>query len=212
MIFPDWYEADTRAFIRRDKNHPSTIAWSFGKEVGEQYTGEKGAALAKKLCDIIKDEDNTRPATASMNYAKPDMPFSKVMDIISLNYQGEGIRDAPAYAHLKGIKTSPLYPAFHEKFPGKLIVSSETASTLSTRGTYVFPVFNGNSAPVSDSTGGDPKNKYVSAYEFYTAQFGASPDKVFASQDKHPYVAGEFVWSGFDYLGEPTPYYGARSS
>ena len=147
-----------------------------------------------------------------MNYAKPDMPFPQVMDILSLNYQGEGIRDAPAYSHLRGIRTSPLYPAFKEKFPDKLIVSSETASALSTRGTYVFPVHPGISAPVSDTTGGDPKNKFVSAYELYTAQFGASPDKVFASQDKHPFVAGEFVWSGWDYLGEPTPYYTARSS
>ncbi|MBO9682910.1 MAG: beta galactosidase jelly roll domain-containing protein, partial [Flavisolibacter sp.] len=181
LIFPDWHEADTRAFIRRDRNHPSIIAWSFGNEVGEQYTADTGALVAKKLYDIVKEEDNTRPATASMNYAKPEMPFSKEMDIINLNYQGEGIRDAPAYAHLKGIRTSPLYPAFHEKFPDKLILSSETASTLSTRGTYVFPVANEISAPVSDSTGGDPKNKYVSAYELYTAQFGASPDKVFAS-------------------------------
>lgn len=212
LIFPDWYEADTRSFIRRDKNHPSIIAWSFGNEVGEQYTAEAGANVANKLKAIVKDEDPTRPATASMNYAKPDMPFPKVMDIISLNYQGEGIRDAPAYAHLKGIKGPPLYPAFHDKFPEKLIISSETASALSTRGTYIFPVFNGFSAPVSDTTGGDPKNQYVSAYELYTAQFGASPDKVFASQDKHPFVGGEFVWSGWDYLGEPTPYYGARSS
>lgn len=212
LIFPDWYEADTRAFIRRDKNHPSIIAWSFGNEVGEQYTGEEGAALAKKLYGIVKDEDSTRPATVSMNYAKPDMPFSNGMDVISLNYQGEGIRDAQAYAHLKGIRTSPLYPAFHEKFPGKLIWSSETASALSSRGSYIFPVTNNSSAPVSDSTGGDPKNKFVSGYELYTAQFGSSPDKVFASQDKHPYVAGEFVWSGFDYLGEPTPYYSVRSS
>lgn len=212
LIFQDWHEADTRAFIRRDKNHPSIIAWSFGNEVGEQYTADTGALVAKKLYDIVKEEDNTRLATASMNYAKPDMPFPQVMDIITLNYQGEGIRDAPAYAHLRGIKTPPLYPAFHEKFPGKLIVSSETASALSSRGTYIFPVASEISAPVSDSTGGDPKNKYVSAYELYTAQFGASPDKVFASQDKHPFVAGEFVWSGFDYLGEPTPYYTARSS
>jgi beta-galactosidase len=160
----------------------------------------------------VQEEDNTRPATASMNYAKPDMPFSKVMDVISLNYQGEGIRDAPAYAHLKGIRTSPLYPAFQKAFPDKLIVSSETASALSTRGTYIFPVYDGISAPVSDSTGGDPQKKYVSAYELYTAAFGSSADKVFASQDKHPYVAGEFVWSGWDYLGEPTPYYSARSS
>jgi len=212
LIFRDWYEADTRSFIRRDRNHPSIIAWSFGNEVGEQYTADTGALLAKKLHDIVLEEDNTRPSTASMNYAKPGMPFTKVMDIISLNYQGEGIRDAPAYAHLKGIKTSPLYPAFQKQFPDKLIYSSETASALSTRGSYIFPVFDGTSAPVSDSTGGDPKNKYVSAYELYTAQFGASPDKVFASQDKHPFVAGEFVWSGWDYLGEPTPYYSARSS
>jgi beta-galactosidase len=212
MIFPDWYEPDIRAFIQRDRNHPSIMAWSFGNEVGEQYTDTAGATLAKKLRDIVREEDSTRPATASMNYAKPDMPFPDVMDMLCLNYQGEGIRDAPAYAHLKGIRTSPLYPAFHAKFPNKLIVSSETASTLSSRGTYVFPVTDGISAPVSDSTGGDPKNKYVSAYELYTAAFGASPDKVFASQDKHPYVAGEFVWSGWDYLGEPTPYYSAHSS
>lgn len=212
LIFPDWYEADTRNFIRRDRNHPSVIAWSFGNEVGEQYTAEAGAAWAKKLHGIVHEEDPTRPATASMNYAKPDMPFPKEMDLISLNYQGEGIRDAPAYAHLKGIRTAPLYPAFRKQFPDKLIVSSETASALSSRGTYIFPVVQGSSAPVSDSTGGDPVRQQVSAYELYTAAFGASPDKVFASQDKHPYVAGEFVWSGWDYLGEPTPYYGARSS
>lgn len=212
LIFKDWYEPDTRAFIRRDRNHPSVIAWSFGNEVGEQYTGNEGATVAKKLHDIIKEEDVTRPTTASMNFAKPDMPFPQQMDMISLNYQGEGIRDAPAYQHLNGIKTSPLYPAFHSKFPEKLIVSSETASALSTRGTYLFPVVKGNSAPVSDSTGGNGKLQQVSAYELYTAPFGASADKVFASQDKHPYVAGEFVWSGWDYLGEPTPYYTARSS
>jgi beta-galactosidase len=212
LIFPDWYEADTRAFIRRDKNHPSIIAWSFGNEVGEQYTDKAGAELAMKLHGIVLEEDNSRPATASMNYAKPDMPFSQGMDIIGLNYQGEGIRDAPAYAALSGIKTSPLYPAFKKAFPGKLIVSSETAATISSRGTYIFPVTEGNSAPASDRLGGDARKRYVSAYELYTAPFGASPDKVFASQDKHPYVAGEFVWSGWDYLGEPTPFYSARSS
>jgi beta-galactosidase len=212
LIFSDWHEADTRSFVRRDRNHPSIIAWSFGNEVGEQYTAEAGAKLSKQLHDIVWDEDSTRPSTASMNYAKPGMPFPQTLDIISLNYQGEGIRDAPAYSHLRGIRTSPLYPAFREKFPDKLIFSSETAAAVSTRGTYLFPVTDGNSAPVSDSTGGDSRRKYVSAYELYTAPFGSSPDKVFASQDRHPYVAGEFVWSGWDYLGEPTPYYTARSS
>lgn len=212
LIFSDWHEADTRSFIRRDRNHPSVIAWSFGNEVGEQYTDTAGAALARKLHTIVMEEDNTRPATASMNYAKPAMPFPQEMDIISLNYQGEGIRDAPAYSHLRGIRTSPLYPSFKNKFPNKLIISSETAASLSTRGTYIFPVTGGISAPVSDTAGGNAARRQVSAYELYTAPFGSSPDKVFASQDQHPYVAGEFVWSGWDYLGEPTPYYSARSS
>ncbi len=212
LVFPEWYEADIRSFIRRDRNHPSVIAWSFGNEVGEQYTGEEGGALAQKLYNIVKEEDSTRPATASKNYAKPDMPFTKVFDFMSLNYQGEGIRDAPAYAHLNGIRTAPLYPTFHKAFPDKMIVSSESASALSTRGTYVFPVEPGISAPVSDGKGGNPTSMEVSGYELYTAQFGSSPDKVFATQDQHSFVAGEFVWSGWDYLGEPTPYYLGRSS
>jgi beta-galactosidase len=213
LIFPDWYEPDTRSFIRRDRNHPSIIAWSFGNEVGEQYTDVAGAAIAQKLHDIVHEEDPTRPASASQNFAKPDMPFSKVVDFICLNYQGEGIRDAPAYSHLTaGIHTSPLYDAFQKAFPEKMIVSSETASTLSTRGSYIFPVAAENSAPVSDGVGANPVTKEVSGYEIYTAQFGASPDKVFTAQDRHPYVAGEFVWTGWDYIGEPTPYYSARSS
>lgn len=212
LIFHEWHEQDLRAFIRRDRNHPSVIIWSFGNEVGEQYTDMEGAELAKHLYDIVKDEDSTRPATAAMNYAKPHMPFPQVMDLISLNYQGEGIRNAPAYAHLKGIKTEPLYDDFHKKFPDKVILSSENAAAVSSRGTYLFPVYEGISSPIRDTIGGDPVRKYVSAYELYTADFGSSADKVFGSLDRHPYVAGGFVWSGWDYLGEPTPYYEARSS
>jgi len=212
LIFPDWYEQDLRAFIRRDRNHPSVIMWSVGNEVGEQYTEEGGAEMGRRLRGIVAQEDPSRPSTASMNFAKPDAPMPEVVDVISLNYQGEGIRNAPAYSHLRGITTPPIYPEFHEAFPGKVILSSENAAALSTRGTYMFPVFDGISAPVSDSLGGDPENWYVSAYELHTADFGSSADKVFASLDKHPYVAGGFVWAGWDYLGEPTPYYGARSS
>lgn len=212
LIFQDWHEQDIRAFVRRDRNRPSVMMWSFGNEVGEQYTNEEGAAIGRRLCSIMKDEDPTRPATASMNFAKPPMPFPGIMDVISLNYQGEGIRDAPAYAGLKGITTPPLYPSFRETYPDKVILSSENAAALSSRGTYLFPVVDGISAPVMDGSGGDPENYYVSAYELYTAPFGSSADKVFRSIDQHLYVAGGFVWSGWDYLGEPTPYYLARSS
>lgn len=212
LIFDDWHEPDARAFVRRDRNHASVVAWSFGNEVGEQYTDEEGAALGKYLHDIILSEDPTRPTTASMNYAKPDMPFGNSMDILSINYQGSGIRDTPNYSHLQGIRTHPLYPDFHEAFPDKMIIGSETASTLSTRGTFMFPVAVDSGAPVNNTSGGNSTTRYVSGYELYTADFGSSPDKVWVHQDKNPFVAGEFVWTGFDYIGEPTPYYSSRSS
>ena len=212
LIFDDWHEQDIRSMIRRDKNHPSVFIWSFGNEVGEQYTDKEGALLAKKLFAIVKDEDNTRPTTIAMNYAKPGMPLPEVPEVIGLNYQGEGIRNAGPYSHLKGINTPPMFPAFHEKYPDKVIISAENASALSTRGAYLFPVFEGESAPIKDGQGGDSRNQQVSAYELYSSDFGSSADKVFASTDKNPYVAGGFVWTGWDHLGEPTPYYSARSS
>ncbi|KAI3331777.1 glycoside hydrolase family 2 protein [Xylariaceae sp. AK1471] len=212
LIFPDWHEADLRAFIRRDRNHPSIYLWSVGNEVGEQYTDIAGAAVGQGLVDIVHKEDPTRPVTAAMNYAKPNMTFPTVFDVLSLNYQGEGIRDANAYSGLSGITTPPQYDDFKSAFPNKLIESSESASALSSRGTYIFPVISDISAPVNNTSGGNSTSMQVSAYELYSADFGSSADKVFAAQDQHPFVAGEFVWSGFDYIGEPTPYYSARSS
>ena len=212
LIFPDWHEQDLRALICRDRNSPSVIIWSFGNEVGEQYTGEEGAAVAKRLHDITRDEDPTRPTTSAINWAKPDMPFPAVPDVISLNYQGEGIRNTPEFEGTDRIRTSPQYPAFHVKFPDKVILSSETASVLSSRGVYLFPVTKELSAPVRDGRGGDSKIRQVSAYELHTADFGSSPDKVFGFIERNSFVAGEFVWTGWDYLGEPTPYYDSRSS
>jgi beta-galactosidase len=212
LIFPDWYEQDMRALIRRDRNHPSVIIWSTGNEVGEQYTEEAGAEWSRTLTAIVHEEDPTRPVTASMNFAKPPMEFPGTMDVITLNYQGEGIRYAPEYAHLVGITTYPLFGSFREAYPDRVILSSENAAALSSRGTYMFPVVDAESAPVSGGVGGDPVNYYVCSYELYTANFGSSVDRVFRSLEQHPYVAGGFVWSGWDYLGEPTPYYEARSS
>jgi beta-galactosidase len=212
LIFPDWYEADLRSFIRRDRNHPSVFAWSYGNEVGEQYTDTAGAEVNAMLHSIVSDEDPSRQSTNAMNYAKPYMPFPVQQDIISLNYQGNGIRDTNAYSQLSGIRTNPLYSDFHVMFPEKMIMSSESSSALSTRGSFIFPVTNETSAPVNDTSGGDSVRMEVSAYELYTANFGSSPDKVFASLDQNTFAAGEFVWTGWDYLGEPTPYYTARSS
>ncbi|HUX56380.1 MAG TPA: beta-galactosidase GalB [Bacteroidales bacterium] len=212
LIFSDWSEPDTRAFVCRDRNCPSVIIWSFGNEVGEQYTGDEGATIAKRLHDIIKEEDPTRPSTSAMNYAKPYMALPKVLDIISLNYQGEGIRQSPEFEGTDRIRTAPQYDAYHAQFPNKVILSGETASAASSRGIYLFPVSREISAPIRDGRGGDSKICQVSAYELHAVDFGSTADKVFGSLERHPFVAGEFVWNGWDYLGEPTPYYESRSS
>ena len=109
LIFPDWGEQDLRALVRRDRNHPSVILWSIGNEVGEQFTGDGGAALARKLSAIVHEEDPTRPATTAMNVAKATSPFAAAVDVVSLNYQGAGIRNIPGQ-----------FPAFHQALPDRL--------------------------------------------------------------------------------------------
>ena len=215
LIFSDWHEQDLRSMIRRDRNHPSIISWSFGNEVGEQRFPEELAEIATPLHGIVREEDPTRPSTASMNVAQPGndgAAFPEIMDVLSINYQGEGIRDTPNYSGTNGTRTPPAYGIFHQDQPEKLIWTSESASALSTRGTFFFPVTDNGGAPVNDTSGGNETLAQVSAYELYSANFGSSPDKVFATQDRNPYVGGEFVWTGFDYIGEPTPYYTSRSS
>ncbi|KAK2767026.1 hypothetical protein FQN54_006344 [Arachnomyces sp. PD_36] len=200
LIFPDWHEPDLRSFMRRDRNHPSVLTWSVGNELPEQDYPE-GGTTGQMLVDIAHSEDTNRPVTVGLN-APETQPIAAAMDVESLNYQGEGW----------GTSTQGAFPWFHDAFPDKLIWSSESSSAVSTRGTYIFPVTADKSATVDDGSGGDSYNQYVSAYELYATSWGSSPDKVFEAHDRNPYVAGEFVWSGFDYLGEPTPYDTSRSS
>ncbi|TPX17916.1 uncharacterized protein E0L32_003017 [Thyridium curvatum] len=201
-IFDDWHEADTRAFVRRDRNHPSVFLWSFGNEVAEQSQGDAGAATARALHAIVRDEDPTRQTCVGMDQARPGSAFTQAVDTIGLNYQGEGRGDGP-----------PAFPSFHAASPGKMIFSTESSSAVSSRGTFLFPVTPANSSIVRDGNGADDATMTVSSYDLYAVSWGASPEKVFFAQDTYPWVAGEYVWTGWDYVGEPTPYADrARSS
>ncbi len=200
-IFDAWHEQDTRALVRRDRNHPSVILWSVGNEVGEQGQGQAGAAVAQELCKIVHEEDPTRPTAAAENSASAGSPFSQAIDTVGLNYQGS----RPSSNYPNG-----NYPAFHKSFPDKFIFGSETASTISSRGVYTFPIPAGHGAIASAQNGEDVADHQMSSYDLYYPSWATSPDTEFSAQDHFPYVGGEFVWTGFDYIGEPTPWGGGN--
>jgi len=201
-LYAEWHEQDTRMLVRRDRNHPSVIMWSIGNEIPEQGQGAAGAAMAKELSDIVREEDSTRPTTSAMNTARADSPFPAAVDLVGLNYQGAGM----------GVSGPPQYPVFHQNFPTKFVFGSETASTISSRGEYVFPVAKGIGAVTGQVTGQDNAARQMSSYDLYFPRWATSPDKEFAAQEQYPFVGGEFVWTGWDYLGEPTPFDSSRSS
>ncbi|HYT74775.1 MAG TPA: beta-galactosidase GalB, partial [Vicinamibacterales bacterium] len=201
LLFDDWHEQDVRMMVRRDRNHPAVVMWSIGNEVGEQNRGEDGAALAKALSAIVHEEDPTRPTTSAMNSAGATSPFPAAVDTIGLNYQGTGVRSGP-----------PQYPVFHEHFPTTFVYGSETAATISSRGEYTFPVAPDFGAPATAASGENVARRQVSSYDLNFASWAYSPDREFLSQERFPYAGGEFVWTGWDYLGEPMPFDTSRSS
>jgi beta-galactosidase len=193
-VFAQWHEQDTRMLVRRDRNHPSVVMWSIGNEIGEQGQGQAGADVAIELGKYVHEEDPTRPITSAMNNARAGSPFATAMDILGLNYQGSRL-------------PTPQYPSFKQSFPDKFVYGSETASTISSRGDYYFPVAN---FPGSTGGGRDNAAHQMSSYDLYYPSWATSPDTEFLSQDAFPYVGGEFVWTGFDYIGEPTPWGGGN--
>lgn len=182
-LFDEWHEKDLVAMIHRDRNHPSVVIWSIGNECDEQYDKTKWW-VPLTLTDICHREDPTRPVTAGNNNLKASTtPYRNTHDVYGFNYK--------PFA----------YQAFHEANPDKPVLGSETASCVSTRGYYQFPVSDDKSKGWVD---GQPYQ--VSSYDLYAPGWASKPDYEWAFEDQAPFLAGEYVWTGIDYLGEPTPY------
>ena len=180
-FFEAYAEKDIVNLVHATRNHPSIVMWSSGNEVPDQW-GAEGVKRAKWLQDIFHREDPTRPVTVGMDQVKATLAsgFGALLDIPGLNYR----------VH--------LYDEAYEKFPQGFILGSETASTVSSRGVYKFPVEKASMKQYDDFQS--------SSYDLEYCSWSNVPDDDFVLQDDKPWVIGEFVWTGFDYLGEPTPY------
>lgn len=180
LLFDDWSEADMRSLVRHYRNHPSVIMWSIGNEMPDQTT-DQGVIIARNLTAYCHDEDLTRPTSLGCN--KRDAVFRDIVnqvDIFGLNYFHK------------------TYPVFKEQNPTRRYHASETSSATSSRGEYFFPV----TTDVNDSRSGFQ----LSSYDMTTIGWGCAPEVQFKMNEEYPFMSGEFVWTGFDYLGEPTPY------
>ena len=177
-LFEEWHVKDLEALVCRDRNHPSVILWSTGNEVPEQYTPELG--IARYLTDVVHRFDKTRPVTFGASYpSKSAMNGTELqVDVHGMNYAA-GVYGGP---HFYG---EFLNKEGHEHLSG---FSSESSSTMSSRGEYF------------------PRKFHVSSYDLNEPGWGGLPDQEFAALDRYPAICGEFVWTGFDYLGEPTPF------
>lgn len=177
-LFDEWHEKDLKALVCRDRNHPSVILWSTGNEVSEQYHPELG--IARHLTEVVHRYDKTRPVTFGASYpSKSAMNGTELqVDVHGMNYAA-GVYGGPDFYG------EFLNKEGHEHLSG---FSSESSSTMSSRGEYF------------------PRKFHVSSYDLNEPGWGGLPDQEFAALDCYPAICGEFVWTGFDYLGEPTPF------
>ncbi len=182
-FFPDWAERDVTNMVKHYRNSPSVVMWSSGNEVPSQW-GPDGVAELTMLQDLIHQLDPTRPITNGMDQIGAVLTngFGATVEIPGFNYK-------PQY-----------YEKAYEMLPQQIILGSETASTVSSRGVYHFPVvFKDHEATIH------PDNQ-SSSYDNEACYWSNIPDIDFAADDDLPWMIGQFVWTGFDYLGEPTPY------
>ncbi len=183
LLFPDWHEKDLRAEVRRDRNHPSVILWSVGNEIPQQGS-QRGNQILNDLNKIVHEEDPTR-MTVTANNNSGFTGFNSAEYVYGFNYE-------PTHSG-----NNPKYDIYHAANPNVSILGSETSSVISARGVYVYPV-------TDTKSGGVLANHLMSSYDLYAPPWAYPPDAEFARQDSFRFVAGEFVWTGFDYIGEPT--------
>jgi len=203
-FFKEWSSRDMENLLLANRNHPCIIMWSIGNEIPEQNS-EEGRDISEALQDICHQLDPTRPVTQGMDRAEEALKsgFAQVMDVPGFNYR--------VHKYQKNI----------EQLPQGFLLGSETASTVSSRGVYKFPVeVTDNSQYASWSPNYDPTailkaDGQCSSYDVEYCSWSNLPDDDWVWQDDKDWVIGEFVWTGYDYLGEPTPYdeyWPARSS
>jgi beta-galactosidase len=180
VLFREWAEKDTRALIRRDRNHPSVILWSIGNEI-VGLGREEGPETAELMANICGEEDPTRPVTIANSASYADTKEAvKHVDVVGWNYRSN---------------TGP-YDEREKLSDGLNQIATESCALVSSRGVYLFPV---------ERNVNKHEDGQVSAYDLTNLDFGGLPDDEFRAQEDCPWVGGEFVWSGFDYLGEPEP-------